>query len=217
MLHNMDILLANIKEAVVMFNTIWLMMILVASFVAMLNGKVDLMVNHIPVSAQKGFTVALGLVGPMAFWLGLVKVAEDSGLVNNLVYVMKPIVQRLFPDIPADHPAMGSVLLSIASNMLGLNNAGTPIAIRAMQALQKINQNPVEASNAMCLFMCINASSVQLIPTTAIAILTSAGSQNPMQIVTTALLATSVSTIVSISVCIALQKMGLFQTKGALR
>ena len=195
-----------------MFNIIWVMMVSIACFFAVINDQVEIMINHIPINAEKAFSFALKLAGPMAFWLGLVKIAEDSGLVLILVKGLRPVVRYLFPEIPDDHPAMGGVLLSIASNMLGLNNAGTPIAIRAMQALQKINHNPTVASNAMCLFMCINASSVQLLPTTAISALAAAGSANPTQIVSTTLIATTVSTIVSISSCLAMQRLGWFRT-----
>ncbi len=195
-----------------MFNIIWVAMISLACLFALINNQVEVMVNHIPANAEKAFSIALRMVGPMAFWLGVVKIAEDGGLVKSLVRLLRPVVGFLFPDIPHDHPAMGGVMLSIASNMLGLNNAATPIAIRAMQALQKINPNPTVASDAMCLFMCINASSVQLLPTTAIAALAAAGSTNPMQIVTTTLLATAASTVVSISACLIMQRLGWFKT-----
>ena len=195
-----------------MFNIIWVAMISLACLFALINNQVEIMVNHIPANAEKAFSIALRMVGPMAFWLGVVKIAEDGGLVKSLVRLLRPVVGFLFPDIPHDHPAMGGVMLSIASNMLGLNNAATPIAIRAMQALQKINPNPTVASDAMCLFMCINASSVQLLPTTAIAALAAAGSTNPMQIVTTTLLATAASTVVSISACLIMQRLGWFKT-----
>ena len=195
-----------------MFNIIWVAMISLACLFAIINNQVEVMVNHIPANAEKAFSIALRMVGPMAFWLGVVKIAEDGGLVKSLVRLLRPVVGFLFPDIPHDHPAMGGVMLSIASNMLGLNNAATPIAIRAMQALQKINPNPTVASDAMCLFMCINASSVQLLPTTAIAALAAAGSTNPMQIVTTTLLATAASTVVSISACLIMQRLGWFKT-----
>ena len=194
-----------------MFNIIWVMMIAVACLFAVINNQVEIMINHIPANAEKAFFFALKLAGPMAFWLGVVKIAEDSGLVHLVVKGLRPVVAFVFPEVPDDHPAMGSVLLSIASNMLGLNNAGTPIAIRAMQALQKINTNPSVASNAMCMFMCINASSVQLLPTTAIAALGAAGSANPTQIVSTTLVATTISTIVSVSTCYAMQRLGWFR------
>ena len=195
-----------------MFNIIWVAMICVACIFAVINNQVEVMVNHIPANADKAFGIALRMIGPVAFWLGIVKIAEDAGLVNSLVRILRPCVRYLFPEIPEGHPAMGGVLLSMASNMLGLNNAATPIAIRAMQGLQKINPNPTEASNAMCLFMCLNASSLQLLPTTAIAALAGAGSANPMQIVTTTLLATSVSTVVSVTACLLMQKLGWFKS-----
>lgn len=194
-----------------MLSIIWFYMIVIASVFAVVNGKVDIMVANIAINAQTGFNVALNLIGPMAFWLGVVKIAEQSGLVDLLVYSLRPLVRRAFPEIPQDHPAMGSMLLSISSNMLGLNNAATPMAIRAMQALQKLNTNPLQASNAMCLFMCVNASSVQILPVTAITLLSNYGNASPMRIVITSLIATSVSTLVSVIACLSMQRRKWFQ------
>lgn len=190
-----------------MFSAIWFCMMLVAAFFAIINGNIELMVANIPLNAKKAFDLALAMVGVMSFWLGLMKIAEDSGLTNLLVRLMKPVMKKAFPDVPDDHPAMADILLSVASNILGLNNAATPIAIRAMQSLQTLNPNPSQATNAMCLFTVINASSIQLIPTTGIAALTAAGSTNPTQIIITVLVATTFSTIGSVVACLLMQKV----------
>src|SRR5438105_15032324 len=126
----------------------------------------------------------------MIFWLGLIKIAEDAGFIQLLARMLKPILSRLFPDVPSDHPAMGAILLNIASNILGLTNAATPFGLRAMQELERLNKYPGVASNAMCTFIGINTSSVQLIPTTAIAYLAAAGAANPTDIVVTTVIAT---------------------------
>lgn len=188
-----------------MFNVIWTLMILLSAAAAVWNGKVEFMVSHIPLHANRAIEISISLIGIMAFWLGLMKVAEDCGAVQMLARLLQPIMRRLFPDIPSEHPAMGAMTFSIVSSMLGLNNASIPIAIRAMQALQKLNPDPAAASNAMCLFLVITSSSVQLLPTTAIAALAKAGSLDPTKIIVTTLLATICSTIGSIIACLVLQ------------
>lgn len=180
-------------------------MILLSAAAAVWNGKVEFMVSHIPLHANRAIEISISLIGIMAFWLGLMKVAEDCGAVQMLARLLQPIMRRLFPDIPSEHPAMGAMTFSIVSSMLGLNNASIPIAIRAMQALQKLNPDPAAASNAMCLFLVITSSSVQLLPTTAIAALAKAGSLDPTKIIITTLLATICSTIGSIIACLVLQ------------
>ena len=192
--------------AIEMLNIIWALMIAISAVAAVINGKVEYMVSHIPVNANRAIEISISLIGVMAFWLGLMKVAEDSGAVGLLARILQPLMRRLFPDIPKDHPAMGTITFSIVSGMLGLNNASVPISIRAMQALQKINPDPSTASNAMCLFLVITSSSVQLLPTTAIAALANAGSLDPTKIILTTLLATICSTIGSIAACLVLQR-----------
>ncbi len=180
-------------------------MILLSAAAAVWNGKVEFMVSHVPVHANRAIEISISLIGIMAFWLGLMKVAEDCGAVRVITRLLHPAMRRLFPDIPSDHPAMGAMTFSIVSSMLGLNNASIPISIRAMQALQKLNPNPASASNAMCLFLVITSSSVQLLPTTAIAALAKAGSMDPTKIILTTLLATICSTLGSIIACLMLQ------------
>ena len=192
--------------AIEMLNIIWALMIALSAVAAIINGKVEYMVSHIPVNANRAIEISISLIGVMAFWLGLMKVAEDSGAVGALARILQPVMRRLFPDIPKDHPAMGAITFSIVSGMLGLNNASVPISIRAMQALQKINPDPSTASNAMCLFLVITSSSVQLLPTTAIAALANAGSLNPTKIILTTLLATMCSTVGSVIACLLLQR-----------
>ena len=123
-------------------------------------------------------TLALPLAGIMALWLGVMRLAEKSGLVNVFAGALRPIMRWLFPDVPAKHPAMGSMVMNMAANMLGLANAATPLGLRAMQHLETLNPRPGVATNAMCTFLAINTSSIQLIPATTVAILSAAGA-NP--------------------------------------
>lgn len=196
----------QIDMASAMLNIIWVLMLVISALAAIVNGRVEYMVSHIPLNANRAIEISISLIGVMSFWLGIMKIAEDSGAVGALARLLQPLLTRLFPDIPKGHPAMGAITFSIISGMLGLNNASVPISIRAMQALQKINPEPATASNAMCLFLVITSSSVQLLPTTAIAALTKSGSTDPTKIIVTTLLATICSTIGAVVACLLLQK-----------
>ncbi len=142
--------------------------------------------------------LAIGLVGVMALFLGLMKVAEKGGLLVVIARLLRPLMVRLFPDVPADHPAMGSMILNMSANALGLGNAATPFGIRAMQHLDTLNRHKGTATNAMVLFLAINTSSVTLLPTGVIALRAAAGSADPGGIVPTTLFATICSTTVAI-------------------
>ena len=149
-------------------------------------------------AATGSVTLAIGLVGVMALFLGLMKVAEEGGLLLIIARTVRPLMVRLFPEIPFDHPAMGSMILNMAANALGLGNAATPFGIRAMQQLDTLNKTPGTASNAMVLFLAINTSSVTLLPTGVIALRAAAGSTDPAGILPTTLFATICSTTVAI-------------------
>ena len=151
------------------------------------------------VSAAAGAVeLAIGLVGVMTLFLGLMKVAEAGGMLNILARLIRPLMVRLFPDVPADHPAMGAMILNLAANALGLGNAATPFGIRAMQELEKLNPQQGTATNAMALFLAINTSSVTLLPTGVIALRAAAGSAEPAGILPTTLFATIGSTVVAV-------------------
>ncbi len=143
--------------------------------------------------------LAIGLVGVMALFLGLMKVAEAGGLLVIIARTLRPLLVRLFPDVPADHPAMGAIVLNLSANVLGLGNAATPFGIRAMQELDKLNTEKGTATNAMALFLAINTSSVTLLPTGVIALRAAAGSIDPAGIVPTTLFATLCSTVAAIA------------------
>ncbi len=151
------------------------------------------------IDAAKGsVTLAIGLVGVMALFLGLMKVAEAGGLLAIIAKTVRPLMVRLFPDVPADHPAMGAMIMNISANVLGLGNAATPFGIRAMQELDRLNPQKGTATNAMVMFLAINTSSVTLLPTGVIALRASAGSDDPAGILPTTLFATICSTTVAI-------------------
>lgn len=149
-------------------------------------------------AAKSSVTLALGLIGVMALFLGLMKVAEAGGLLVIIARLLRPLMVRLFPEVPADHPAMGAMIMNLSANVMGLGNAATPFGIRAMQELDKLNPHKGTATNAMVLFLAINTSSVTLLPTGVIAIRAAAGSTDPAAIVPTTLFATICSTTIAI-------------------
>ncbi|MBP0015736.1 MAG: spore maturation protein [Roseofilum sp. SBFL] len=151
-------------------------------------------------SAKTAVNLAIDLIGVMALWLGLVRVLEAGGLMYTLANILKPLMVKLFPDVPPTHPAMGAMILNISANMLGLGNAATPFGIKAMVELNKLNPLKGTATNAMCLFLAINTSSVVLFPLGVIGVRVAANSSNPAAIFLPTLLATLCSTVVGISV-----------------
>lgn len=198
-----------------MLNIIWLGMILVSVIVGIIEGRIDEVVRAVTDSAKLGFEVAIGLTGIMTLWLGIMSIATESGLVALLSKGLKPVLKRLFPDIPAEHPAMGAMVMNIAANMLGLANAATPFGLQAMKELQSLNSQVTVATNSMCTFLAINTSSVQLIPATAIAFLAANGSTNPSSIIFSSLIATVVSTLVAIISVKQLAKLPRFRVDRA--
>jgi len=158
-------------------------------------------------SAKASVELAIGLIGIMALWLGLMRIAEESGLVKIFARAVRPLMVRLFPEVPPDHPAMGAMVMNIAANMLGLGNAATPLGLKAMQELQKLNKVKDTATNAMAMFMALNTSSVTFIPATVIGIRAAANSSNPAEIIGPVIVATGVSTTVAIIMTKFLQKL----------
>ena len=189
-----------------MLNYIWFGLMAVALVVAAFNGTVEAVTKGAVDSAKTAVEIAIGLVGVMTLWLGIMRIAEAAGLVSLLGRLLRPVLRWLFPEVPAGHPAAGSIVLSIAANMLGLNNAATPLGIKAMEELQALNDDKDTASNAMVTFMALNTSGVQLIPTTMIAVLAAAGSKNPTAIIGTALVATFIGTVAAVLAAKALQR-----------
>src|SRR5512135_117482 len=195
-----------------MLNYIWLGLVLLA---VVIGGCTD----NLKAVADKSFEMAefavmrtaLPLVGIMALWLGVMRLAERAGLVALLARALRPLMRRLFPDVPTEHPAMGAMLLNMAANMLGLGNAATPLGLRAMKDLESLNPRPGTATNAMCTFLAINTASIQLIPVTAIAILAANKSANPTAIVGTSLMATVCAATSGVTMAKILERLPIFR------
>lgn len=199
-----------------MLNYIWLALVLGAVFLGGATGHLKEITEAAFESCKTAvMTIALPLAGVMALWLGVMRLADKSGLMHVIARVLRPVMTRLFPDVPADHPAMGSMIMNMAANMLGLANAATPLGLRAMQELEKLNPRPGTSTNAMCTFLAVNTSSVQLIPASAVAILAAAGSVQPTAIIGTALIATTCSTIVAIVSVKMLEKLPFYRLPPA--
>ncbi|HEX8169425.1 MAG TPA: nucleoside recognition domain-containing protein [Thermoanaerobaculia bacterium] len=189
-----------------MLNYIWFGLMAIALVVAAFTGKAAAVSEAAVASAKTAVEIALGLVGIMTLWLGIMRIAEEAGLVAILGRALRPLLRWLFPEVPADHPANGAIVMSIAANMLGLSNAATPLGIKAMEELQTLNEEKETASNAMVTFMALNTSGVQLIPTTMIGILAAAGSRQPTAIISTALVATFIGTVAAVLAAKVLQR-----------
>lgn len=181
-----------------MLNVIWLGLILFSIIMAAVNGKMEVISQASFDGAKTGLTVCIGLLSVLMFWMGLMKIAEKSGLLFFVSRFLSPVVRFLFPDVPKDHPALGYIVSNMSANMLGLGNAATPMGIKAMEELQKLNPNKQVASPAMCTLLAINTASITLIPTTIIAIRMQYGSTNPFEIVGTTLIASFIATIVAL-------------------
>ncbi|CAM4502908.1 spore maturation protein A [Paenibacillus endophyticus] len=181
-----------------MVNWIWLFFIVASVIVAAVTGKMDAVTQAAFEGAKSGVTVSFGLISIMVFWLGMMRIAEDAGLLQTLAKMLGPLVRKLFPDVPRNHPAIGYIMSNLSANLFGLGNAATPMGIKAMQELQKLNPNPETATPAMCTLLALNTSSITIIPTTLIAIRMNYGSANPAEIIGTTLAATFVATSAAI-------------------
>nr|WP_194247190.1 nucleoside recognition domain-containing protein [Brevibacillus borstelensis] len=174
-------------------------MIVISIVVGALNGRIEAVNQAAFEGAKTGVTVCFGLLSVLAFWMGMMRIAEKSGLLEGLARLLSPIISRLFPDVPKGHPAMGYILSNMSANLLGLGNAATPMGLKAMEELQKLNPDKQKATPAMCTLLAINTASITLIPTTMIAIRMQYGSANPVEIVGTTLLASFGATVVALT------------------
>lgn len=177
-----------------MVNIIWVMLTVIGIVFAMFNGTMEEVNEAIFKGGKEAVTISIGFISVLVFWLGLMKVAENAGLLEKLGHLFKPIVTRLFPEVPPEHPAMGYMLSNMMANLFGLGNAATPLGIKAMEQLKVLNGNSDKASRSMITFLAINTSSLTLIPTTVIAIMMTYGSSSPTSIVGPTLIATLLST-----------------------
>ena len=189
-----------------MLNYIWFGLMAIALVVAIFTGNAAALTKASVESARTAVEISLGLVGIMTLWLGIMRVAEHAGLVAMLSRVLRPISRLLFPEVPPDHPAIGAMVMSVSANMLGLNNAATPLGIKAMEELQELNPDKETASNPMVTFMVLNTAGVQFIPTTIIGVLAAAGAQAPTAIIPTTLIATLCGAVAAVTTAKLLQR-----------
>jgi len=177
-----------------MVNGIWLFLMVASIVFAALNGKLDAVTEAAFEGAKSGVAISFGLISILVFWLGLMRIAEDGGLTAKLARLLGPPVRWLFPDVPKGHPALGYIMSNMSANLLGLGNAATPMGIRAMQELQRLNPDKRTATPAMCTLLALNTSSITIVPTTLIAIRMTYGSLHPAEIVGSTLAATVIAT-----------------------
>jgi len=190
-----------------MLNYIWFALMAIALLVAIFNGTASAVTTGAVDSAKTAVEIALGLIGIMTLWLGIMRVAEKAGLIAMLGRLLRPISRVLFPEVPPDHPAIGSMIMNVAANLLGLSNAATPFGIKAMEELQTLNTGDKEtASNAMVTFMTLNTAGIQFIPATMIGVLAAAGSKNPTAIIAPTFISTLCGAIVAVTMSKVLQR-----------
>lgn len=199
-------------------NYIWIAFFLIAFVVAI--GKLVIggdtavfteIINASFASAKTGFEISLGLTGILSLWLGIMKIGEKGGVIQAFARLAAPVFSKLFPDIPRDHPVTGSIFMNLSANLLGLDNAATPMGLKAMQQLQELNPNKESASNSMVIFLCINASGLTLIPITIMMYRAQLGAANPSDVFLPIMLATFTSTLVAILAVCVRQKINILQ------
>jgi spore maturation protein A len=175
--------------------------------IAAWNGRLPALTGAALEAAGKAAAFSLSLVGVLALWMGLMRVAEEAGLVRALARLAAPLLRRLFPEVPKDHPAMGAIVMNFSANVLGLGNAATPFGIRAMQELEALNPHPGTASDAQAMLCALNTASVQVVPATVIALRVAAGSRAPGEIIGPTLLASLCGLIVAVAAARGLRRL----------
>ena len=196
-------------------NYIWAALFILGFLIALLRWifEGDAVMGEIVQStfdmSKTGFEMCLGLTGTLTLWMGILKIGEDSGLIARLARFLSPVLTKLFPDIPNGHPALGSIFMNVSANMLGLDNAATPVGLKAMQELQSINPDKQTASNPMIMFLTLNTSGLTIIPVSIMAYRARAGALDPTDVFLPLLLTTLCSTVVGLLVCSAYQRINL--------
>lgn len=185
---------------------IWVLFIVISIIVAIINGRLIEVIQAITDNAKLAVEISISLIGVMAFWLGIVKLAEKSGIILIISKLVEPITKFLFPEIPPEHPALGNITMNVSANALGVTNAATPIGIKAMQQMQSLNKIKDTATNPMATFLAINTAGFQIVPASVIAVLVATGSTNPTEIIGPTILVTTLGTIFAIIVVKFLQR-----------
>lgn len=178
---------------------VWVLLVALSVAVAAATGRMEALTPAVVESAGRAVTLSIGLAGVMALWLGLMRVAEEAGLVRLLGRAARPVLRRLFPEVPPEHPALGAMVMNVAANMLGLGNAATPFGLKAMAALEELNPHKGTASDAQALFCALNTASVQLVPASVIALRAAAGARQPADILGATLVASLCATAVALA------------------
>mgnify|MGYP005843907369 CR=1 FL=1 len=191
-----------------MLNYIWFGLLVIGFVVGIMNGRIEAVTQAAIDSAGKAVELCITLLGIMCLWTGLMGVAERSGLMRAISRLMRPVIYFLFPELPKKHPAAGAIVMNLSANFLGLGNAATPLGLKAMVELQKLNRKKDTATNAMCMFLVLNTSAIQLIPATIIAVRTKLGSANPAEIIGTIWVASACASIVGVTVVKILSLLG---------
>jgi spore maturation protein A len=182
-----------------MLNYIWMGMLIIGFAIGILTGRVDAVTKAAMDSAQNAVELSIGLLGIMCLWTGLMNIAHKSGMIRYISRLVKPVMSFLFPQIPKGHPAMGAIVMNLVANFLGLGNAATPLGLKAMGELQKLNPAKDTSTDSMIMFLVLNTSAIQLIPATIIAVRSAAGSENPAEIVGTIWIASICASIAGIT------------------
>ncbi len=190
-----------------MINSIWFFLIAASIVAAILTGNIDIINDAIINDAQEAVVFGISLMGIMATWMGLIKIAEASGLIKKIARGIRPLTSFLFPGVPKDHPAMNSIVMNMVTNMFGAGISSTATGLKAMEEMSTLNKNKRVATNDMCMFLVINMSSIQLIPLTVLKLRGDANSLNPTEIIASTLIATLVSTIVAV-ICVKILEGG---------
>ncbi len=183
-----------------MINVIWLVLMACGIIYAGINGRIEVVTTSAISAAKSAVELSINLIGVMCLWLGIMKIAELSGLIKAISYILNPIIGLLFPSVPKNHPAMGAIIMTISANMLGLGNAVTPLGIKAMQHLQTLNPKKDTATPAMCTLLALCTTGFTLVPATIIALRSAAGSVNPTEIVGPTLFVSLFATILVLMV-----------------
>ncbi|NLD48363.1 MAG: nucleoside recognition protein [Clostridiaceae bacterium] len=197
-----------------MLNYVWLGLLIIGFAVGIINGRMEEVTRAIVDSSQNAIQISIGIMGIMCLWTGLMSIAEKSGIVKGMAVLARPVMRFLFPGIPKGHTASGAVVMNLAANFLGLGNAATPLGLKAMSELQKLNREKSTATDEMSMFLVLNTSCIQFVPTTIIAVRAAAGSENPAEIIGTIWVATICATIAGV---IAAKILSLFYKHKKIR
>jgi len=182
-----------------MLNYIWAGMLIIGVVTGFLTGRVDEVTKALIDSSKGAVDLAIALLGVLCLWTGIMEIASRAGIIGLISNFIRPVTKFLFPGVPKEHPAQACMVMNIVANFLGLGNAATPLGLKAMTELQKINKNKSSATNDMCMFLILNTTSIQLIPATLIALRTAAGSTNPTAIITVVWITSLATTITGIT------------------